>query len=48
MGVGTAKNPRAVKWGVVERIIWAWILTLPAAGGVAWMLVRVFEKIGWA
>lgn len=48
MGVGTAKNPRAVKWGVVERIIWAWILTLPAAGGVAWLLVRVFEKLGWS
>lgn len=48
MGVGTAKNPRAVKWGVVERIIWAWILTLPAAGGVAWLLVRVFERVGWA
>lgn len=48
MGVGTAKNPRAVKWGVVERIIWAWILTLPAAGGAAWLLVRIFEKIGWS
>jgi PiT family inorganic phosphate transporter len=48
MGVGAAKNPKAVKWGVVERIIWAWILTLPAAGGVAWLLVHVFEKIGWS
>jgi len=48
MGAGCAKNPNAVKWGVVERIIWAWILTIPAAGGVAWMLVRVFEAIGWA
>ena len=48
MGVGCAKNPNAVKWGVVERIIWAWILTIPAAGGAAWMLVRVFEAIGWS
>jgi PiT family inorganic phosphate transporter len=48
MGVGAAKNPKAVKWGVVERIIWAWILTLPAAGGVAWLLVHVFEKLGWS
>jgi len=48
MGVGCAKNPNAVKWGVVERIIWAWILTIPAAGGVAWMLVRVFEAVGWS
>jgi len=48
MGVGAAKNPKAVKWGVVERIIWAWILTLPAAGGVAWLLVHLFEKLGWS
>ena len=48
MGVGCAKNPNAVKWGVVERIIWAWILTIPAAGGAAWALVRVFEALGWS
>ena len=48
MGVGAAKNPKAVKWGVVERIIWAWILTLPAAGGAAWLLVHAFEKLGWS
>lgn len=48
MGVGCAKNPNAVKWGVIERIIWAWILTIPAAGGAAWMLVWVFEKLGWS
>ena len=47
MGVGTAKNPHAVKWGTVERIIWAWILTLPAAGGVAWLLVHAMQAGGW-
>jgi PiT family inorganic phosphate transporter len=47
MGVGTAKNPHAVKWGVVERIIWAWILTLPAAGGMAWLLVHAMQAGGW-
>lgn len=34
MGVGFAKNPEALKFSVIERIIWAWILTIPAAG--AW------------
>jgi PiT family inorganic phosphate transporter len=47
MGVGCAKNPHAVKWGVVERIIWAWILTLPAAAGVAWLLVHAMQAGGW-
>ncbi len=47
MGAGCAKNPNAVKWGVVERIIWAWILTIPAAGGIAWLLVEGLRMGGW-
>jgi PiT family inorganic phosphate transporter len=30
MGVGASKRFSAVKWGVVERILWAWVLTFPA------------------
>ncbi|PPD31679.1 MAG: inorganic phosphate transporter [Methylomonas sp.] len=41
MGVGFAKNPRTLKLTVIERIIWAWILTIPAAGGVAWGMVNL-------
>jgi len=48
MGVGFAKNPRALKLSVVERIIWAWILTIPAAGGIAYGLLRLLEAFGWA
>ncbi|WP_454829876.1 anion permease [Pseudoxanthomonas wuyuanensis] len=48
MGVGFAKNPRALKFSVVERIIWAWILTIPAAGGIAYGLLRLLEALGWA
>ena len=48
MGVGFAKNPRALKIGVIERIVWAWILTIPAAGGIAYGLLRLFELLGWA
>ncbi|MGA2017757.1 MAG: inorganic phosphate transporter [Opitutaceae bacterium] len=29
MGVGATKRFSAVKWGIVERIVWAWVLTLP-------------------
>jgi PiT family inorganic phosphate transporter len=32
MGVGAMKRFGAVKWGIVERIVWAWIFTLPACG----------------
>ena len=48
MGVGFAKNPRALKITVIERIIWAWILTIPAAGGMAYGMLRLFEFLGWA
>lgn len=43
MGVGFAKNPRALKFSVIERILWAWILTIPAAAGIAWGLVRLLK-----
>jgi PiT family inorganic phosphate transporter len=40
MGVGAAKRFSGVKWTVVERIIWAWFLTLPATGLIAFILAR--------
>jgi len=42
MGVGAAKKLSAVKWGVVERMVWAWILTIPVSGGLAYLFVRLF------
>jgi PiT family inorganic phosphate transporter len=36
MGVGAAKRLGAIKWTVVERMVWAWILTLPVCGLLAW------------
>jgi PiT family inorganic phosphate transporter len=48
MGVGAAKSPNAIKWTVVERMIWAWLLTIPAAGGVAYLLVELLRLFGWA
>ena len=47
MGVGTAKSPNAIKWTVVERMIWAWLLTIPAAGGVAYAMVETLKALGW-
>ncbi|GAB3090708.1 inorganic phosphate transporter [Lysobacter terrae] len=47
MGVGFGKNPRKLKLTVIERIVWAWILTLPAAAGVAYGLFKLIEAMGW-
>jgi inorganic phosphate transporter, PiT family len=40
MGVGATKRLSAVKWGVVGRIVWAWVLTLPVTAIMAYWLRR--------
>jgi PiT family inorganic phosphate transporter len=44
MGVGATKRLSAVKWGVVERILWAWVLTLPVTALLAYGLERLFLR----
>lgn len=46
MGVGCAKRFNALKFVVVERIIWAWLFTIPATAGVAFGLVWCCVKAG--
>ncbi|HTQ32320.1 MAG TPA: inorganic phosphate transporter [Opitutaceae bacterium] len=46
MGVGASKRLSAVKWGVVERIVWAWVLTLPVTGLLGWTLVKLLGLAG--
>jgi PiT family inorganic phosphate transporter len=47
VGVGTAEHrASAVRWGVAGRIVWAWVLTIPAAAAVAsasYVLVRALS-----
>ncbi|PYX95672.1 MAG: anion permease [Acidobacteria bacterium] len=47
VGVGAVHRLSAVRWGVARRIVWAWILTIPAsamvAGAVFWV-IRVFYR----
>jgi PiT family inorganic phosphate transporter len=35
MGVGATKRLSAVRWGVSVRIIWAWVLTIPASAAIS-------------
>jgi len=42
-GVGLIRKVRGVRWNVAEKIVWAWIFTIPAAAilsGIVWELVR--------
>ncbi len=43
MGVGIAKQPGAFNKVVAERIVWAWIFTIPGAGGLAYVLFRALN-----
>ena len=46
VGVGTTHRLSAVRWGVARRIVWAWVLTIPASGIVAaatYLLIRLFH-----
>lgn len=43
VGVGAARRASAVRWGVARRIVWAWVVTLPASaavGAVSYYLLR--------
>jgi PiT family inorganic phosphate transporter len=48
MGVGAARRLTAVKWTVVESMVWAWILTIPVAGGLAYGVYRLLHAFGWS
>jgi PiT family inorganic phosphate transporter len=45
VGVGATRRLSAVRWGVARRIVWAWVLTIPAAafvGAVTYWLFALF------
>jgi PiT family inorganic phosphate transporter len=35
VGVGASKRLGAVRWGIARRIVWAWVMTIPAAAVIA-------------
>ena len=46
VGVGSTQRASAVRWGVAGNIVWAWVLTIPAAAFVAaiayWVSLQIF------
>jgi PiT family inorganic phosphate transporter len=45
LGVGTVDNRKAVRWGIAGNIAIAWVLTLPASGGVAALTFVVLRAL---
>jgi PiT family inorganic phosphate transporter len=48
MGVGATKRFSAVKWGIVGNMVWAWVLTIPITGLLAYGLMLLFRGLGAA
>ena len=46
VGVGATRRLSAVRWGVARRIVWAWVLTIPAAAFVGAVSFWVLELFG--
>jgi PiT family inorganic phosphate transporter len=44
-GVGASKRLSAVRWGMAQSMVLAWILTLPAAGMVAGLIYEAFRMM---
>jgi PiT family inorganic phosphate transporter len=46
VGVGTMSGASAVRWDVASRIVWAWVLTIPASAFVAGMMWWMLHTLG--
>jgi len=44
-GVGVVRRVRAVRWRMAQRIIWAWVLTIPCSAASAWLTYLVLRAL---
>lgn len=48
VGVGAVTKLSAIRWGVAGRIVWAWVLTIPASAAISaatWWLLERFHRL---
>ena len=43
-GVGSIQRMKAVRWGITTNIVWAWVLTIPAAASS--MIAASVRRVG--
>ncbi|MGZ3416232.1 MAG: anion permease [Polyangiales bacterium] len=46
VGVGSTRKLTAVRWGVAGRIVWAWVLTVPAAAAISALMFLLARLCG--
>jgi PiT family inorganic phosphate transporter len=47
VGVGATRRLSAVRWGVARRIVWAWVLTIPAAFSISAATYTLLGLLGY-
>ena len=45
VGVGATQRLSAVRWGIAGRIVWAWIITIPAAGIMSAVAYAILARV---
>lgn len=43
MGAGSVRRFTAVRWGIGKRIVWAWIITIPASAAMAYVVMWLIK-----
>lgn len=46
IGVGAVNKLSAIRWGVAKRIVWAWIITIPASAAISGAVWWVGSLVG--
>ena len=46
VGVGSTQRLSAVRWGVARKIVWAWVITIPASGTIAAITYEILNLSG--
>lgn len=46
VGVGATRRLSAVRWGIATQIVWAWVITIPAAGAIAAISYKILNLFG--
>lgn len=45
LGVGLSKRLSAVNWQIAYRIVWAWVLTIPASAAIAYVTYQTLSPL---
>jgi PiT family inorganic phosphate transporter len=43
MGAGAVRRLSAVRWGIGKRIVWAWVITIPASAAVSYLAMSLIK-----